>query len=207
VIIAIAAGIGCSLFFPEWAVRVFVTFNGLFGNFLGFTIPLIILGLVAPGIAELGGGAGRMLGATVAVAYGSTLFAGFLAYSTCALVYPLILDPGAGMATLTETATAIEPFFTVEMPPVMGVMTALVLAFVLGLGLAHVAGGGFRGVLVEFREVVNKVIGAVIIPLLPLYIFGIFLRMGAEGATSPVLGLFVKVIAVIFVLHIVLLVL
>jgi Na+/H+-dicarboxylate symporter len=188
-------------------VRVFVTFNSLFGNFLGFVIPLIIVGLVAPGIAELGLGAGRLLGLTVAIAYGSTLFAGFLAYVACLAVYPFILDPTGGTAALGEAAVALEPFFTVDMPPVMGVMTALVLAFVLGLGLAPVAGTAFKSVLSELREVVNRVIKTVIIPLLPLYIFGIFLKMGAEGAVAPVMVLFVKVIAVIFVLHIVLLVL
>ncbi len=205
IVVAIVAGIVCSLFFPEWLTRVFVTFNGLFGNFLGFVIPLIIVGLVAPGIAELGRGAGRLLGLTVLTAYGSTLFAGFLAYGSCLLLYPLILDPGTGAEALTATSAALEPFFTVEMPPVMGVMTALILSFVLGMGLASVAGTTFRGMLFEFREVVNKVIGAAIIPLLPLYIFGIFLRMGAEGAVAPVMALFIKVIAVIFVLHIVLL--
>ena len=207
VIIAIAAGIVCSLFFPEWAVRLFVTFNGLFGNFLGFVIPLIIVGLVAPGIAELGTGAGRLLGLTALIAYGSTIFAGLLAYVTSLAIYPLILDPGAGAAALTENTTTLEPFFTVDMPPVMGVMTALILAFVLGLGLASVAGTTFRNALSEFREVVNLVIRVAIIPLLPIYIFGIFLRMGAEGSVGPVMSLFLKVILVIFVLHIVLLLL
>lgn len=205
-LIAIAAGVGCSFLFPEWAVRVFVTFNGLFGNFLGFAIPLIILGLVAPGIAELGRGAGRLLGLTVLLAYGSTLFAGFLAYGSCALVYPGMLS-AAGTGTLGEAARAVEPFFTVEMPPVMGVMTALVLAFVLGMGLARVESGVFKGVLFDLREVVNRLIERVIIPLLPPYIFGIFLKMGAEGAVVPVMSLFARVIAVIFVLHILLLVL
>ena len=207
VIIAIAAGIVCSLFFPGWAVRLFVTFNGLFGNFLGFVIPLIIVGLVAPGIAELGTGAGRLLGLTALIAYGSTIFAGFLAYGTSLVVYPLILDPGSGAAALTENTTTLEPFFCVDMPPVMGVMTALILAFVLGLGLANVAGTTFRNALSEFREVVNLVIRVAIIPLLPIYIFGIFLRMGAEGSVGPVMSLFLKVILMIFVLHIVLLLL
>ena len=207
IVAAIALGIVCSLFFPQWATRVFVTFNALFANFLGFVIPLIIVGLVAPGIAELGLGAGRLLGLTVAIAYGSTLFAGFLAYLCCLALYPLILDPAAGAQTLTQAAVAIEPFFTVDMPPVMGVMTALVLAFVLGLGLASVATATLKNTLSEFREIVNKVITAVIIPLLPIYIFGIFLKMGAEGSVTPVLALFAKVIAVIFVLHIALLVL
>ena len=206
ILLAIALGIGCSYFFPEWAVRIFATFNDLFGNFLGFAIPLIILGLVAPGIAELGKGAGRLLGLTVLLAYGSTLFAGFLSYFSCVAVYPQILDNSEGVNALTTLdSTAITPFFTIEMPPVMGVMTALILAFILGLGLAAVKGNVFKDVLVEFREVVTKLITAVIIPLLPLYIFGIFLKMGAEGQVGGVMSLFAKVIVVIFILHILLL--
>jgi Na+/H+-dicarboxylate symporter len=207
VIIAIVAGSLCSLFFPEWAVRCFVTLNDLFAEFLGFVIPLIIVGLVAPGIAELGGGAGRLLGLTVVIAYGSTLAAGFLAYGSSVAIFPLILEPAAGGTQGIVAAAPLEPFFTIAIPPLMEVMTALVLAFVLGLGLAHVTGGTFRSALSEFREVVNKVITVAIIPVLPLYIFGIFLRMGAEGTVGPVMSLFIRVIAVIFVLHIALLVL
>lgn len=206
IIIAIALGVGCSFFFPGWAVRVFATVNGLFGNLLGFVIPLIILGLVAPGIAELGKGAGRLLVVTTLLAYGSTLFAGFFSYFSCLWTYPRILDNSGGFSTLLpEDADAIQPFFTVDMPPVMSVMSALILAFILGLGLASVAGTTFRNVLFEFREVVNKVIGSVIIPLLPLYIFGVFLIMGAEGKVAGVMSLFLKVIVVIFALHVLLL--
>jgi len=35
-------------------VRILATFNSIFGNFLGFTIPLIIVGFIIPGIADLG---------------------------------------------------------------------------------------------------------------------------------------------------------
>lgn len=206
VIIAIALGIGCSFIFPEWATRIFTTFNSLFGNFLGFAIPLIIIGLVAPGIAELGTGAGKLLGLTVLIAYGSTLFAGFLAYFGSISVFPLLLDNSAGVNALTSVDNAvIEPFFTVEMPPLMDVMAALILAFIIGLGLASVRGDAFKNVLAEFREVVIKLITVVIIPLLPLYIFGIFLKMGAEGQVAGVMSLFIKVILVIFVMHIALL--
>ena len=81
ILIAIALGIVCGLFFPESVARVFVTFNGLFGNFLSFIIPLIIVALITPAISELGRGAGKWLGITAGIAYGSTLFAGFLALS------------------------------------------------------------------------------------------------------------------------------
>lgn len=207
ILIAITLGIVCSFFFPEWITRLFMTFNDLFGNFLGFVIPLIILGLVAPGIAEIGKGAGKLLGITALIAYGSTLFSGFMAYFTCSAVYPSLLDNTGGVNALTQLdETVVEPYFSVAMPPLMGVMTALILAFILGLGLAAVKGEVFKNMLFEFREVVIKLISSIIIPLLPFYIFGIFLKMGAEGQVAGVMSLFVKVIAVIFVLHIVLLV-
>ena len=79
ILIAIVLGIVCGFFFPQWLVKVFATFNGLFGNYLSFVIPLIIVGLITPAISELGKGAGKWLGITAAIAYGSTLFAGFLA--------------------------------------------------------------------------------------------------------------------------------
>ena len=88
VIIAIILGIVCSLFFPMWAAKAVATFNALFSNFLGFIIPLLILGLVAPGIAEMGKGAGRLLLITVALAYLSTILAGYFSYFTCELAYP-----------------------------------------------------------------------------------------------------------------------
>ena len=205
VLIAIVLGIGCSFFFPEFLNRIFVTINGIFGNFLGFTIPLIILGLVAPGIAELGNGAGKLLAITAAIAYGSTLFAGFFSYFACSLSFPSILDSSASLADNIAHANKVLPYFTVDMPPVLSVTTALVLAFVVGLGLCYINGDKLIGGLLEFRELINKVISGVIIPLLPLYIFGIFLQIGAEGQAGAILKLFIKVIAVIFVLHVTLL--
>ena len=208
IVIAILLGIGCSYFFPEALARVFVTFNSLFGNFLNFIIPLLILGLVAPGIAELGKGAGKMLGVTTLLAYGSTVLAGYFSYGVCNFTYPFILERGSFASSETLTAAeGLEPYFVIDMPPVFGVMSALILSFVLGLALASVKGNVFRTMLNEFREVIMLVIRKVIIPLLPLYIFGIFLKMGVEGTVMMIIGLFLKVIVVIFILHVVLLLL
>ena len=206
IVIAILLGIGCSYFFPDALARVFVTFNSLFGNFLNFIRPLPILGLVAPGIAELGRGAGRMLGVTTLLAYGSTVLSGYFSYGVCSVTYPLILDYSSfSSSEALAAAEGLEPYFVIDMPPLFGVMSALILSFVLGLALASVKGNVFRTMLCEFREVIMLVIRKVIIPLLPLYIFGIFLKMGVEGTVMMIVSLFLKVIIVIFVLHIALL--
>ncbi len=212
VAIAIVLGIVSGLFFPDWAQRIFLTFNALFSSFLDFIVPLIILGLIAPGIAELGKGAGKMLGTTLGLAYGSTLLSGFFAYFTCRAVYPVLLSGNAlsmapeATAGLTENVEKLTPFFTLDFPPLFSVMSALVFAFVLGLGLTVIGNGeALRNVLTGFREVVNKTISGVIIPLLPLFVYGIFLKMAAEGQVEQVLGIFLKIIVLIFGMTVVLL--
>lgn len=200
VAIAIAGGILFGQFLPATIVRFFVTFNSLFGNFLSFAIPLIILGLVAPAIGELGKGAGRLLLITALIAYGSTIFSGFFTYLTGAAVFPHILTVG------TQSLEAmLTPYFTVAMPPAMDIMTALLLSFVVGLGLASIPGNTLQRACVDFRDIVTRLIETVIVPLLPLHIFGIFLNITVSGQVAGIMAMFLKVILVIFVLHVALL--
>lgn len=204
ILIAIALGVGCGFFVPEWVVRLFLTVNGLFSNFLGFVIPFLILGLVAPGIAELGRSAGRMLLITAALAYGFTIFTGFFTYFACDGVFPWLLN-GVKSMDVDSNVVAATPFFKVEIPPLMGVMTSLITAFVLGLGMSVIKGEQIKGVMGEFREIIIKVIDNVIIPILPLYIFGIFLSMTFSGEVLGVMDVFGKIIVVIFALTVILL--
>lgn len=205
IIIAIALGIVCGLFFPGWIVRIFLTVNSLFGNFLNFIIPLLILGLVAPGIADLGKGAGRLLLITALLAYGFTLFSGFFTYFTCDLSYPWLLNTSDKLSAVADNTVALQPYFTVEMPAVMGVMSALILAFTLGLGMSVIDGNRLKSVMDDFKDIINQVITAVIIPVLPLHIFGIFLNMTNSGQVAGVMNVFLKIIVVIFVMTVVLL--
>lgn len=207
VAIAIVAGIIFGYFLPIPVARIFTTINSLFGNFLSFTIPLIIVGLVTPAIGELGKGAGRLLALTAVIAYGSTIFSGFFTYGVSDLVFPKLIVEGSGMQALSDTSVKLTPYFEVIMQPVMGVMTALILSFTIGLGLTTTMGNTLKKGFIDFREIITLVIDKVIIPFLPLYIFGIFLDMTISGQVGTIITTFIKVIAVIFVLHIVLLVL
>lgn len=207
VLIAIALGILCSLFFPDWLTRVFLTFNSIFSNFLGLFIPILIIGLIAPGIFELGKGAGRLLLITAAIAYGSTVLAGFFSYGVCSVTFPSLLKGSAESFRSIDMSGGLEPYFTIRMPSFIDVTTSLVLAFVFGLALIAVKGDVLRNAFNELREVVFMVINKVIIPCLPLFIFGIFLQMGSEGKITPVLGMFIKIILVIMAIHVTVLVL
>ncbi len=206
IIIAIASGIVTGLFAPEWLVRIFITFNGIFSQFLSFAIPLIIIGLIVPAISDIGKTAGKLLLLTVAIAYGSTIFSGMVSYLTGALVFPEMID-GKGLSDSVGTETGLAPFFSISIPPVMGVMTALILAFTLGLGLAAIDSRHLKDVMHDFEQVIIKTIKTAIIPLLPLYIFGIFLDMTYEGQVFSILTVFIKIIGIIFLIHIGILVL
>lgn len=203
ILIAIAAGIAGGFVFPEWLSRIFATFNGVFSGLLNFTIPLLIVGFVAPAIADIGRRAGAMLGVTVAIAYLMTFGSGMLAYFTAELTFPTLIGDTV-LSAETTTGASPQPFFALPIEPLMSVTSSLVLAMLLGFACAVLgqAAATLKAVIDDFRNVIRLVINKLIVPLLPLYIFGIFMSMTIEGAVGPVLVTFVKIIAVIFVLHI-----
>lgn len=206
IIIAIILGVICGNFFPEWAVRCFITFNSVFSNFLSFLIPLIIVGLVTPAIADIGKGAGKLLLLTALIAYGDTVFSGFLSYFTSTGVFPSLIDRSQA-AQAVASAVELEPYFTIEIPPLLNVMSALISAFVLGLGISFFESPNLKKAFDEFRDIIAKTIEVALIPILPLYIFSIFLNMSFTGQAWRIINVFVAIIGVIFVMHVFLLVL
>lgn len=204
ILLAIVCGILLGNFMPYSIVRFFVTFNALFSELLSFSIPLIIVGLVVVAIADIGRNAGKMLLVTVLMAYVMTLFSGFLAFGTGSLLFPQLIDTEMPMHAATS-AVSIPPFFVLKIPPMMDVMTALVTAFLFGLGLAYNEAPVLKNLAKEFRLIVIQLIEKLILPLLPFYILGIFINMTAIGEVYNVLITFAKVIGIIFLLHIFLL--
>lgn len=205
IIIAIVLGIGAGIISPALPVRFFVTFNGLFSEFLAFIIPLIIVGLVAPAIADIGKGAGKMLAVTALLAYGATLFSGFTSYAVGETFFPMLITRDIPLSEISE-ANGVVPFFTIDIPEPLNVMTALVMAFTLGLGMANLNTSYLKNAFVDFKDIIVKTIQKVILSLLPIYIFGIFFNMTHSGQVFHVLSVFIKIIGIIFILHILLLI-
>lgn len=205
---AIVLGIVCSLFFPVGLARVFTTFNGLFSNFLGFFVPVLIFALIAPAIAGLGKGAGKWLGITAGIAYASTVVSGLIAWGTASLLYPVLLGDRTLVTDVADPeAAGLAPYFEVEMPAPLPVMSALLLAFALGIAMTSVKSTNMYRVLTELRDAVMKVVTSFVIPLLPIYIFGTFLNLGMNDAIGTTLAAFgtVLVLSVVMTLVIILL--
>lgn len=205
IIVAIILGIACSFFFPTALARVFVTFNGLFGNFLGFFIPVLIFALITPAIAGLGRGAGKWLAITTGIAYGSAVISGLIAWAVSASFYPWLLAGSNQVQVADIEEGALDSYISIEMPAPMPVMTALILAFVIGVAMTTVKSDTLFGGVKDLRRVVMKVITSFIVPLLPLYIFGVFLSLGMNGNLVDTLSAFAKVLILAIVMSILLL--
>ncbi|AIY84065.1 dicarboxylate/amino acid:cation symporter [Clostridium baratii] len=200
-IIAIILGLLIGTFMPKEIVSILATFNSIFGNFLGFIIPLIILGFVVCGIADLGGAAGKMLGLTTILAYGSTLISGFLAFFVSSKIFPSFIKASLSFDANNPEHSLLPPIFKVDMPPVMSVMSALILAFLLGLGIASIKGKTLYNMCFEFQEIIQKVIKNIIIPLIPIHILGIFANMTYAGEVKSIFSVFWKVFLIIILLQ------
>lgn len=192
-ILAIILGILFGQFLPEGFCRLVVTLSGFFSNFLKFVIPLMILAYVTMGIADLSQGAGKLLLITVALAYGSTLIAGSASFLVAENLFPSFMSADALDQIAATAAVSLSPYFTISIQPVMDTLSAVVLAFVLGLCLSSMRGKEIGDTLYnamkDFSSIIDKVLHTVIIPLLPLYICGTFTDMTISGKTFAILGI------------------
>ncbi|MCR5820754.1 MAG: dicarboxylate/amino acid:cation symporter [Bacteroidaceae bacterium] len=205
IVIAIILGIILGLMLPEWAIGIFTTFNALFSSWLKFLIPLIIIGLVTPAIADIGKSAGRLLLITVAIAYSSTVLSGLFSFGISSSIFPNLITSSASAVSLDITTATVESYFTISIPPLADVMSALILSFLVGLSIAYMGLSNLKGIADETKNLVTKCINVAVIPLLPIYIFGIFLNITFTGQVWYVLKNFAAMIGVIFAMHIILL--
>ena len=206
-IIAIIIGILFGQFLPEGFCRFVVTLSGFFSTFLKFVIPLMILAYVTMGIADLSQGAGKLLLITVALAYGSTLIAGSASYLVSSSLFPHFMSEGA-LDQIAATADAsLTPFFSITLEPVMDTLSAVALAFVMGLCLSSMRGKEMGNSLYngmsDFSKIIDKVLHTIIIPLLPLYICGTFTDMTISGKTFAILSILWKVFLVVIIMHLI----
>ena len=193
VVIAIVIGALLGLILPDVVIRIFKTFNVLFAQLLKFVVPLLVLGLVTPSIANLGRGAGKMLITVMLIAYCSTVCGALFSYGVSSSIFPLYLEPGE-LATSAVAEKEFHPYIDLKIPPICDIMTALVLSFVVGVGIIFTGAAGLKKGFEEFGEIVKLTIEKVIIPFLPVYIFTMICEMSAKGVIGVVMGTGVKVI-------------
>lgn len=206
-ILAILFGVLVGEFLPEPIIRVFVTFAGIFSNFLKFIVPLMIVGFVVKGIADLTQGAGKLLGITTALSYVSTVTAGSGAFFVAYKLFPKFMDASLVSTITNPENSQLEPFFEIAIPPFIDVTSAIVFSFIMGLCISTMKGkqigNATYSIFNEFSEIINKVLKTVIIPLLPLFILGTFANMTYSGEVYVIMSVLWKVFLVVLSLHLI----
>ena len=206
-ILGILVGILVGLYLPDWFVRITITFSSIFGAFLNFIIPLMILAFVTKGIADLGEGAGKLLGVTVGLAYMSTLIGGSLSYFMANAIFPGFISPEQVAAIQDSEGLTLEPYFEVPITPFFDVTSAIIFAFMLGISISWLRktkqGEVLYHAVSEFNIVITKVLGTAIVPLLPFFILGNFAKMAKSGSVFAVLSIFWKIFLCVIALHLV----
>ena len=198
-IAGIVLGMLCGLYAPHELTRLLITFKGLFGELLFFTVPLLILFFITSGIAALPRNSGKLLSRTVGFAYLSTITAGTLAFLVASVVVPMLTQANTA-ATAADTAH-LSAFIEMDIPPAMSVMTALVLAFIFGLGIAATQAAQLKQLSDQGRDVIQLLLENVIIPFLPLYIAGEFAQMAAAGTVFGTLKTFGIILLLAVAMH------
>ena len=206
-IIGIIVGIVIGSYCPAPVIQVLVTISGLFSAFLSFIIPFIIIGFVTAGIADLATGAGKLLGITTGIAYGSTLIAGTLAFTVASTLFPKFITSAVSDKIGDPSAGQLSAIFSIPLEPMVDVTAAIVFAFMMGLGISYLRNHGKGEVLFkffnDFQDIVTATLSTVIIPLLPLYIAGTFANIAYAGQVWNILGIFWKVYLTVIPLHLI----
>ncbi|UBO75293.1 dicarboxylate/amino acid:cation symporter [Aeromonas rivuli] len=194
----ILAGLLLGLYAPDWVARLLFTAKTVVGQLIGFTIPLIILFFITSGIASLPKNSGKLLGKTVALAYGSTILAGTFAFTLASRLIPTLTEAAT---TSADPASKLVSYISMEIPPLFGVMSALAAAFIFGIGISANEATDLRRIADQGRDIIDRLLARVIIPLLPIYIAGVFVEMTVEGTVFTTLKTFGVVLVMAILMH------
>lgn len=196
-LIAVIVGIVAGFYVEGTALSAIVSLKHVSGQVIFFLVPLIILGFIAPSIAHLRSNASKMLLFAFGIAYLSSIGASFFG---AAVGYQVI--PHLDIASDANALKALpENMLKIDIPPVMNVMTALVLAAMIGLATAWVKSDEFVRLLDTFQKMVLELVKKVLLPVLPVFIFSNFCILSYQGAVTKQLPIFISILLVVIVCH------
>ena len=201
--IVLGAIVGQMTFLPEFILQIPVTFSSIFGNILNFFIPLMIVGFIVKGIADLSDGAGKLLAATTGLSYLSTIIAGVTALLVATTIFPMFIDQGTSF--VDTSGSELAPIFEVAIPPMFEVTTAIVFAFIFGICISWLRTEKDSYVMYDFFDEFNQTVVVTlekfIVPTLPFFIFGNFVNLSYAGTFTTILSVFWRVFLIIIALH------
>lgn len=197
-LIGISLGLLCKYINIDFPIRILSTFSELFGSFLSFIIPLIMIGFIVPGIASLGNNSGKALLITTVLAYISTLGAGFLAFIVGSNILPKFLKTNT---LVLSSGNDISSLFTIDISPMMSVTSALIFSFIMGISLSKIKNSSILNLFNEFNIIVLNITSKALIPIVPFYIGSIFAKLSFSGEIFTTIKSFAIVYTILFLLQ------
>lgn len=201
IILAIVIGILIGIYLPHEISIFFIEISDFLQKLIGFLVPLIVIGFVVSGISSLKNSSGRLLSLALMLAYSFMLVGAVVSYFISKNVFPIILEGQS--VNVGNFDFKSNPHFNISIPPLMDVTTAIVLAFIIGIGISKIKTNHLRSLFDEFHDVVDLTVQKVMIPIIPFYIVGVFVKLSARGQILEILFNFSKLIGIIICMHIV----
>lgn len=196
-VLAVIGGLVIGFYSPRSFMNVIVTLKYILGQVILFSVPLIIIGFIAPSIAKLKSNASKLLGYAITFAYISSIGA-----ATFSAIFGYMLIPKLSVqATAGALRELPELIFKLDIPQIMPVMSALFLSIILGLATAWTKADLFEKLLDQFQDIVLSLVKKIVIPLLPIFIATTFATLAYEGSITNQLPVFIKVIIIVLVGH------
>jgi len=196
-VLAVIGGLVIGFYSPKSFMNVIVTLKYILGQVILFSVPLIIIGFIAPSIAKLKSNASKLLGYAITFAYISSIGA-----ATFSAIFGYMLIPKLSVqATAGALRELPELIFKLDIPQIMPVMSALFLSIILGLATAWTKADLFEKLLDQFQDIVLSLVKKIVIPLLPIFIATTFATLAYEGSITNQLPVFIKVIIIVLVGH------
>ena len=196
-LVAVIVGIIAGFYVEGSVLSAIVSIKHLSGQIIFFLVPLIILGFIAPSIAHLRSNASKMLLFAFGIAYLSSVGASFFGAGVGYQVIPHL--------QIASDANVLKPLpenmLKIDIPPVMNVMTALVLAALIGLATAWVKSDEFSRLLDTFQKMVLELVKKILLPVLPIFIATNFCILSYQGAVTKQLPVFISILLVVIVCH------
>lgn len=196
-LLAVVAGLVIGSFADASVMKIALAVKQVGGQVIFFLVPLIIFGFVSLSIARLNSNASKVLLFTFALAYVSSIGAAFFGMAVGYEFLPQ-LSITSQLQNLRELP---ELPFTLKIPPVMDVMTALVLSIFVGLSAAWVKSKEIVNLLDSFQQMVILLVQRILLPVLPFFIAANFSVLSYEGAITTQLPVFAAVILIAIACH------
>lgn len=195
--LGILAGVLLGLWIPASAMGIIAAVKKVLGSLIFFVVPLVIFGFIAPAICDLKANAGKMLAAFLLMSYFSAVGASLFSAAAGYMLIPFLHIP----AQTAELVAMPSPVFTIDIQPIMPVMTALVLAILAGISVIWTKAAAVEKLLKEIQTMVLEIVNRVIVPILPFFIATTFAQLAYSGSLTRQLPVFLKVIIIVLIGH------